>query len=47
VSCCRRITTTIEGEAVVEPPSIVGIAVLLASVVDVDEIAGLELEFPH
>jgi hypothetical protein len=30
-SCCRRITITIGGKVVVEPPSIVGIVVLLMS----------------
>jgi hypothetical protein len=37
----------IGGEAVVEPPSAVGIVALLASVVDVEEIVDLEREFPH
>jgi hypothetical protein len=37
----------IRGEVVVEPPSVVEIAVLLASIVDVNEIAGHEREFPH
>jgi hypothetical protein len=30
-SCCRRITITIGGKVIVEPPSIVGIIMLLMS----------------
>jgi hypothetical protein len=37
----------IGGEVVVEPPSVVGIAVLLASVADANKIADLEYELPH
>jgi hypothetical protein len=42
--CCHRITATIGGEVVVEPPSVVGIAMLLA---DVDKIIDLEHKLPH
>jgi hypothetical protein len=42
--CGRRITATIGGEVVVEPPSAARIVALLASVVDIDKIVGLDID---
>jgi hypothetical protein len=47
MGCGRRITSTIGGEVFVEPPSAARIVALLASVVDIDEIVGLEYELPR